>query len=164
MFKLSSTQLSNNAQQFRLGLLSFCCSPLIGSYFYNQGHRLPFLVCPLKYWTGIPCPTCGMTRSFMAVSQGDWSQAVEQHLFGPLLFASFIIATIHITLELLTKHHITAFYTQLLRHKKLQHLSLIILISYYVIRLYDLSKSGELSFGFEQSPLGQWLSSSTNAS
>jgi hypothetical protein len=164
MFKLSSTKLSNNAQRIRLGLLGLSCSPIIGSYFYNQGHRLPFLVCPLKYWTGIPCPTCGITRSFMAVSQGDLSQAIAHHLFGPLLFASCIIATIHITLELLTKHRIAAFYTQLLRQKKLQHLSLIMLISYHALRLYYLSKSGELSFAFEQSPLGEWIFSRTKAS
>ena len=164
MFKLSSTQLSNNAKRIRLGLLGFCCSPIIGSYFYRQGHRLPFLVCPLRYWTGIPCPTCGMTRSFMAISQGDWSQALAQHFFGPLLFASFIIAVIHIILELSTKHSITAFYTQLLRQKKLQKLSLIMLISYYALRLYYLLQSGELSFAFEESPLGEWFFSRTNAS
>lgn len=164
MFSLSSTRLSSQARLIRLGLLGSCCSPLIGSYLYNQGYRLILLVCPLKHWTGIPCPTCGMTRSFMAIAQGNWSQAVAHHLFGPLLFASFLIAAIHITLELVTKHRIAAFYTQLIRQKKLQYISLIILMSYHTLRLYYLSKSGELFFAFEHSPFGKWIFSNPNVS
>jgi SNF family Na+-dependent transporter len=157
MFELSSTRLSKNARLVRIGLLGFCCTPLIGSYFYNQGYRLPFLVCPLRYWTGLPCPTCGMTRSFIAIAQADWHQAVAQNLFGPLLFASFLIAAVHIIVELLTRHHLAAFYEKLIKRRKLQHLSIIIFLGYYVLRLYYLCQTGELSLAFEKSPLGEWF-------
>ncbi|MEJ1937304.1 DUF2752 domain-containing protein, partial [Nostoc sp. NIES-2111] len=107
MFKLSPYPLSCHGKLVRWGILGFSYAPLIGTYFYNQNYRIGFLVCPIRHLTGIPCPTCGMTRSFMAIGRGNWSQALGEHLFGPILLASFVVAIVHITLELLTKHRIT---------------------------------------------------------
>ncbi|QFZ92944.2 DUF2752 domain-containing protein [Synechococcus elongatus] len=52
--------------------------------------RLPLQwTCPLLALTGLPCPTCGMTRSLAATGRGDWATAVQFHAFGPpLLIAS----------------------------------------------------------------------------
>lgn len=43
--------------------------------------------CPLRQLTGIPCPTCYLTRSVLAALQGDLAQAIHWHAFGPLLVA-----------------------------------------------------------------------------
>lgn len=158
MFQLSRYPLSYHGKLVRWGILGFSYAPLIGTYFYNQNYRIPFLVCPIRHLTGIPCPTCGMTRSFMAIGRGDLSQAVAEHLFGPLLFTSFVIAIVHITLELLTKHRITGFYCHLLRLRKLQILGLFTLFIYYSCRLYHISQTGEMYIAFSTSPLGQLLS------
>lgn len=163
MFELSIHPLSGNARRIRLGFLGMSCSPVVGAYFYNQGYRLPFWVCPVRHWTGIPCPSCGMTRSFVAIARGDWSQALAQHLFGPLLFIVLLMTTIHLTLELLTGRRVLTFYDKVLRRKKLQWLFLIMLLIYHALRLYYLSKTGELSLAVEKSPLGQWLASSAGA-
>ena len=34
------------------------------------------LICPFREFTGVPCPLCGATRSFVLVAQGDgrWVQ------------------------------------------------------------------------------------------
>lgn len=136
--------------------------PLIGTYFYNQGYKVPFLVCPLRHWTGIPCPTCGMTRSFIAIARGDLTEAVTQHLFGPILFAGFLLAAVHIVLELLTRHRITLFYCRLLKLRKLQVLGLLLVLSYHALRLYDSSQTGDLYVNFINSPLSQLLGSNTN--
>ena len=45
---------------------------------------LPGLSCPLRALTGIPCPTCFLTRATCASLRGDWHQALELHAFGPL--------------------------------------------------------------------------------
>ncbi|MDH6056395.1 DUF2752 domain-containing protein [Umezakia ovalisporum] len=142
----------------RWGILGFSYAPLLGTYFYNQNYRIAFLVCPIRHLTGIPCPTCGMTRSFMAIGRGDWSQAIAEHLFGPLLFASFVVAIVHITLELLTRRRVTAFYFCLLRLRKLQILGLFTIFIYYCLRLYYLSQTGEMYTAVSRSPVGQLLS------
>lgn len=159
MFELSRHPLSARARGVRSVILGVCCAPAIGAYFYNQGYRISFFVCPLRHWTGIPCPTCGMTRSFMAIVRGDLSQALTEHLFGPVLFTVFAIAAAHVAIELLTGHRIKAFYGKVLRQRQLHLLCLLLALSYHALRLYYLSSTGELSFAFRHSPLGQLLSS-----
>lgn len=158
MFKLSLNLLSSQGKLVRWGILGFSCTPLLGTYFYHKGYKLQFLVCPIRHLTGIPCPGCGMTRSFMAIARGDWHLAVAEHLFGPLLFASFVIAAVHITLELLTRRQIIAFYWQLLKLRKLQIIGLWAILTYHSFRLYHISQTGELYIAFINSPLGELLS------
>ncbi|WP_331001135.1 DUF2752 domain-containing protein [Nostoc commune] len=157
MFKLSPYPLSSHGKLVRWGLLGFSCTPLLGTYFYHQGYRGRFLVCPIGHLTGIPCPTCGMTRSFMAIAQGDLVQAVTENLFGPVLFASFVIVAVHIALELLTKRRITSFYCHLVKQRKLQIIGLFAILTYYIIRLYNISQTGEMYLSFINSPLGKLL-------
>ena len=157
MFELSRYPLSYHGKGLRWRILGFSCAPLIGTYFYNQGYKISFLVCPLRHWTGIPCPTCGMTRSFMAIARGDLTEATTQHLFGPILFTGFLLAAVHIVLELITRHRIRVFYCRLLRLRKLQLLGLFVVLGYHALRLYDLSQTGELYVNFVNSPLGQLL-------
>lgn len=164
MFELSSNSLSGNARRVRSMLLALCCSPLVGAYFYNQNYRVSFIGCPLRHWTGIPCPTCGMTRSFMAIVRGDLSQAVAEHLFGPVLFTGFLIATVHMALEVVTGRQLGACYISIFKRRKIQVLCLVMFFSYYLLRLCYLSETGELYFAFIRSPVGQMLINSTNAS
>jgi len=49
------------------------------------GLPLPLPGCPLRALTGIPCPTCFLTRSALATLHGDLGEALELHLFGPPL-------------------------------------------------------------------------------
>jgi hypothetical protein len=39
----------------------------------------------------LPCPLCGMTRSFAALAHGDAASAFRFHLAGPLLFAAMAV-------------------------------------------------------------------------
>ena len=155
MFELSHQSLSASGRFIRYGLLGLCSAPLLGAYWYNQGNRLPFLGCPLRYLTGIPCPTCGMTRSFMAIAQGHWSQALAQHWFGPMLFCSFLVAVLHIIGELVLDRQVMTSYRLLLSHRRFQLLILLSLLLYHSLRLHELAQSGALSLAFSSSPLGQ---------
>ncbi|WP_353930442.1 DUF2752 domain-containing protein [Okeanomitos corallinicola TIOX110] len=101
-----------------------------------------------------------MTSSFMALARGDWHQALTEHLFGPLLFLGFLIAAVHVTIELFIKHPIKAFYWQLIKFKKLQILGLCTIFIYYLWRLYYLSQTGELYFALINSPLFKIFSGS----
>jgi hypothetical protein len=46
---------------------------------------LPGLSCPLRALTGIPCPTCYLTRATSAALMGNWPGAFRLHAFGPLV-------------------------------------------------------------------------------
>jgi hypothetical protein len=51
---------------------------------------LPGLSCPLLALTGIPCPTCFLTRATSAALSGDLGHSVELHAFGPLVAAALL--------------------------------------------------------------------------
>jgi len=44
---------------------------------------LPGWSCPIRHATGLPCPTCFLTRSVTASLNGNLGEALEYHLFGP---------------------------------------------------------------------------------
>jgi hypothetical protein len=50
-------------------------------------------ICFFKIYTGLPCPGCGMTRAFIAVSRGYYQESFYWHplwiwaIIGPLLYA-----------------------------------------------------------------------------
>ena len=48
------------------------------------GRGLPWL-CPLRSLFGLPCPTCGMTRSVVLSLHGEWGRAAALNPAGPLL-------------------------------------------------------------------------------
>lgn len=52
---------------------------------------LPGLSCPLRALTGIPCPTCYLTRATAASLHGDLHGAIRLHAFGPLVAAVLVL-------------------------------------------------------------------------
>jgi hypothetical protein len=44
-------------------------------------------MCQLRRTLGLPCPGCGLTRSFISLAHGDLSAAVQFNPAGPMLFA-----------------------------------------------------------------------------
>ena len=48
---------------------------------------LPGLSCPLRALTGIPCPTCFLTRATAAALHGQLPAAFQLHAFGPVAAA-----------------------------------------------------------------------------
>lgn len=50
--------------------------------------------CLFLHWTGIPCPGCGLTTSFVWMAHGAWQKAFEVHPLGPLLFLAFGLAAL----------------------------------------------------------------------
>lgn len=52
---------------------------------------LPGWPCPLRALTGIPCPTCFLTRATAAALTGQLEQSLRLHAFGPLLAAALVV-------------------------------------------------------------------------
>ena len=149
---LTSERFSKCERFWRWGFLELCLSPLIGTYLYSQDYRITWWVCPLKVLTGIPCPTCGMTRSFIAVIRGNWIEVFSPHLFYPPLFITLGTSVIFYLIELLFNRSLNLLF---LGSRKL-HLAVFLLgCSYYAIRLAYWQMTGELSFAFSQPPVSQ---------
>ena len=45
-------------------------------------------ICLFHNFTGLPCPGCGLTRSWVAMAHGHAGEALVWHPLGPLLFLS----------------------------------------------------------------------------
>jgi len=58
---------------------------------YVQGGPV---VCPHRRVTGLMCPGCGLSRSFVSLSHGDVSGAFHFHLFGPLVYVIFVASLV----------------------------------------------------------------------
>ena len=52
---------------------------------------LPGLSCPLRALTGVPCPTCFLTRATAAALSGDLSGSLQWHLFGPVVAGGLVL-------------------------------------------------------------------------
>jgi Protein of unknown function (DUF2752) len=154
---LNSCFLSKHQRLNRWAMLGLCSAPLIGSFFYRYGHRLSFLKCPLRSLTGIPCPTCGMTRSFVAIVQGNLDAAISYHLFGPAFFLLFLAGVLSLLRELKTNRDQISFYRSYLAKPSVYFSIGTLYLSYYAVRIARLAYTGELTDAFWASPAGNWI-------
>jgi hypothetical protein len=60
---------------------------LAASFVYVPGRMPPVSRCLMSEVLGIPCPLCGMTRSFCSLARGQWADSFVYHPLGPVVFA-----------------------------------------------------------------------------
>ena len=60
------------------------------------------ITCKFHQITGHSCPTCGMTRSLVALTHFHLKEAFQYHLFGPLVYVVFLISFIALLTEIIT--------------------------------------------------------------
>ncbi len=48
------------------------------------------VVCPFRLLTGLPCPGCGLTRSWVYLAHGQWSDSLLANPFGVVLLALLV--------------------------------------------------------------------------
>ena len=53
-----------------------------------------FSICFIKHFTGLDCPSCGLTRSFASLAHGEFKQSIDYHPFGVLLYPGILIQTV----------------------------------------------------------------------
>ena len=71
------------------------CAAVLGlSFIYSPSHPPTFHVCLFERFTGFPCPGCGLTRAFCALSHGDSVLAWRYHpfvfVFYPAVWLTFL--------------------------------------------------------------------------
>ena len=62
---------------------------LTGSYAYYPYCLDGPILCPFRLMTGLPCPTCGLTRAFCFLAHGRIAESLQYHWLGAplILFA-----------------------------------------------------------------------------
>lgn len=58
---------------------------LFGAALLPPARPLPFDLCVMHRLTGLPCLTCGLTRSVCYLVQGDWAASLAFHPAGGLV-------------------------------------------------------------------------------
>ena len=106
----------------------FLPSVLISYLYLKNYYSLPGISCPFRAITGIPCPSCYLTRSTCMALQGDLENSFKMHFFGPFVALFFIIWSIR---SIQTKK----FFPFLITEKLLLILS-ISFLSYWIIRMF----------------------------
>jgi hypothetical protein len=85
-------------------LLSTACLAgyiwLIVTYYRSEPNGNELGICLFKRVTGIPCPSCGSTRSVLSLLKGDISGALFWNPFGLILLAVMILSPIWILYDL----------------------------------------------------------------
>lgn len=96
----------------------------------EQGLTFSPVDCPLKGLTGIPCPTCGATRSLLLALDLDWKRSLEYHFLGLSLLVGVWIFWLFLVFK--KTYFLQALYTRFsLSPRKNQFLGLGALIYIY---------------------------------
>ena len=48
------------------------------------------VLCPFRLLTGLPCPGCGLTRSWVYLVHGQWSDGISANPFGALALVAVL--------------------------------------------------------------------------
>jgi hypothetical protein len=90
-------------------------------------------LCPLKMVSGVPCPSCGITKSIVYFYNGNITKSLEFHLLGPLTVIVCFYLLIFYSLELYLKRPLKR---PFFFHKKALWGLIIFLGIYHFIRLF----------------------------
>lgn len=111
-------------------------------------------LCVFRLLTGVPCPGCGMTRSFCALAGGEIPRAFGFHVLGPVLYAGILVAIPLILVEAFFHVRVTPIY-RLVNWARMPHLLFAVLVVFHALRLADLAQSGEVLAGMKGSLMGR---------
>ena len=97
---VSSKLMSPQDRWWRWGWLGLSAVPLLGAFGYSYGIPMAKGDCLFQQTYGFFGPGCGLTRSFVAITQGDLLRAIQFNFFGPPLFLLFAWGFLQAAVEL----------------------------------------------------------------
>jgi len=96
---------------------------------------LPSWQCPVRSGLGIPCPGCGLSRAVVALTQGDWHQAMMIHAFAPIAAIAILIITLCGVLPTMPRKGLISTVQVLEERVGITFVALAALLGYWLIRL-----------------------------
>lgn len=73
----------------------------VGWIYFNLQNANRYSICFIKNITGIPCPSCGATRSILALTKGEIMNAIWINPLGILVVPFIILMPIWVIYDLL---------------------------------------------------------------
>ena len=61
------------------------------------------ILCPFRLATGLPCPGCGLTRSWIALAHGDVRGSLGEHPFGWAFMAAGTVLLVAVVIAVLRR-------------------------------------------------------------
>jgi len=109
--------------------------------------------CILRRATGLPCATCGMTRSFCAIGRGELDVAFAQHPLGPVLYAFLVLVMLRSAAVAVTGRRVWPRLARTFVWAAAALLAAILVV--WVVRLCGMLADGEAAEAWRASPLGK---------
>jgi hypothetical protein len=116
-----------------------------------------FVICPFRNVTGLPCLTCGLTRSFCAIAKGHVERGFEFHWLGPVLFLGACVYWIRSAAAVAGYEAPVARFDAAVRRWRVARAVLVALVVAWVVRLAVLGATGQLAALARQGALFRWL-------
>lgn len=96
--------VANKRIYWVLGILSMAAYAWVGFHLLFPDQATPDLtVCLLKNVTGLPCPSCGTTRSLLLLMSGDLQTALLTNPLGIVAAISLVVTPIWIAKDMLCR-------------------------------------------------------------
>lgn len=137
-----TTRIRDNRDKF--GWLIIYVAIIVLSFFITPYVDIGIPLCPMKSLTGLPCPGCGLTHSFAAVSRGDFIEAFHFHFFGPFIYLTFLIFIFILFSEIFFDKKYPRL-RKIYYSKSFTYAFGIILFLFFSYRIYNLVLTGEFS-------------------
>ena len=61
------------------------------------------VICPFRRLTGLPCPGCGLTRSWVYLAHGQWGDSFAAHPFGVVAVLAALTLVVVVTVALVRR-------------------------------------------------------------
>jgi len=133
--RLQDQILNQQERKNRWTILGVASSIPTFFIFSRFGLTQKFWTCPFFKSTGIPCPSCGLTRSLISLSQGEITNSLQYHGFGLVLTAIATVTIPYVLTELILNKNLSNPCIKFLISRSSQWLLGIFFLSYYFYRL-----------------------------
>lgn len=108
---------------------------LVASVFWHPADEGGFVFCLLRRMTGLPCPGCGLTRSFCALAKGEVARSFSFHWLGPLLFLMACVYWVRAVAVLAGRDGAVARFDALVARWKVGPVVVILMLVAWIVRL-----------------------------